>query len=57
MTERQPFLAIRPESVQAAAAAVVAALQPGMDADWSVRAGDLEWSVDRTIAHMTGAPA
>ena len=22
-----------------------------------MRAGDLEWSVDRTIAHMTGAPA
>jgi uncharacterized protein (TIGR03083 family) len=36
---------------------VVAALRPGADADWSVRAGDLEWSVDRTIAHMTGAPA
>jgi hypothetical protein len=39
----------------AAAAATVAALRPGVDADWSVRAGDLEWSVDRTIAHMTGA--
>lgn len=41
----------------AAAAVVAAALRPGVDADWSVRAGDLEWSVDRTIAHMTGAPA
>jgi hypothetical protein len=48
---------IRPDSVEAAAAAVVAALQPGVDADWSVRAGDLEWSVEQTIAHMTGAPA
>lgn len=57
MTDRQQFVTIRPESVQAAAAAVVAALQPGIDADWSVMAGDLEWSVDRTIAHMTGAPA
>jgi len=35
---------------------VAAALRPGVDADWSVRAGGLEWSVDRTIAHMTGAP-
>jgi hypothetical protein len=43
--------------VEAAAALVVAALRPGVDADWSVRAGDLEWTVDRTIAHMTGAPA
>jgi hypothetical protein len=48
---------MRPDSVEAAAAAAVAALQPGVDADWSVRAGDVEWSVDRTIAHMTGAPA
>jgi hypothetical protein len=47
---------IGPDSVQAAAALVVAALEPGIDADWSVRAGNLEWSVDRTIAHMTGAP-
>jgi hypothetical protein len=47
---------IKPESVGAAAADVVAALRPGVDADWLVRAGDLEWSVDRTIAHMTGAP-
>jgi hypothetical protein len=50
-------VSIRPDSVEAAAAVVVAAIQPGVDADWSVRAGDLEWSVDRTIAHMTGAPA
>lgn len=57
MTDRQQFVTIGPESVQAAAAAAVAALQPGIDADWSVKAGDLEWSVDRTIAHMTGAPA
>ncbi len=57
MTERQWFVTIRPDCVEAAAAVVVEALQPGVDADWSVRAGDLEWSVDRTIAHMTGAPA
>jgi hypothetical protein len=48
---------IGPGSVEAAAAVVVAALQPGIDADWSVKAGNLEWSVDRTISHMTGAPA
>jgi hypothetical protein len=57
MTERQWPGTIRPDCVEAAAAAVVAALQPGIDADWSVTAGDLEWSVDRTIGHMTGAPA
>ena len=50
-------MTIRPDSVETAAAVVVAALRPGMDADWSVRAGNLEWTVDRTIAHMTGAPA
>jgi hypothetical protein len=48
---------IRPDCVDAAAAVSVAALLPGHDADWSVLAGELEWSVDRTIAHMTGAPA
>jgi uncharacterized protein (TIGR03083 family) len=51
------LVTIRPDSVEAAAAAVIAALKPGIDADWSVKAGDLEWTVDRTIAHMTGAPA
>ncbi len=56
MSDNDP-VTIGPDSVAAAAAAVVAALQPGVDADWSVRAGDLEWSVDRTIAHMTGAAA
>jgi hypothetical protein len=51
------LVTIRPDSVEAAAAAVIAALEPGIDADWSVKAGDLDWTVDRTIAHMTGAPA
>ncbi len=50
-------MTIRPDSVEAAAAVVVAALTPGITADWSVPAGDLDWNVDRTIAHMTGAPA
>jgi hypothetical protein len=51
----KPLVTIGPECVEAAAAVVVAALQPGIEADWSVTAGDLKWSVDRTIAHMTGA--
>ncbi|HET7015212.1 MAG TPA: hypothetical protein VFI65_14940 [Streptosporangiaceae bacterium] len=50
------FVNITPDSVEEVAAVVVAALRPGVDADWSVRAGGLEWSVDATIAHMTGAP-
>lgn len=50
-------MTVRPESVDAAAAVVVAALRPGADADWSVKAGSLDWSVERTISHMTGAPA
>jgi hypothetical protein len=49
------LVTITPDSVHAAAAVVVAALRPGAAADWSARAGDLEWSVDQTIAHMTGA--
>ncbi len=53
----EPVVKIRPDCVQAAAAVVVAALEPGLDADWSVRAGELDWTVDRTISHMTGAPA
>jgi hypothetical protein len=48
---------LRPNDVIAAAAAVEAALRPVADRDWSVRAGSLEWDVDRTIAHMIGAPA
>lgn len=47
----------KPDSVEAGAALVVAALRPAVNSDWSARAGDLEWSVDRTIAHTTGAPA
>ena len=41
------------------AAAVVAgaALRPVADRDWSVRAGPLDWDVERTITHMVGATA
>jgi uncharacterized protein (TIGR03083 family) len=50
------LVTIEPDCAPAAAAVAVAALRPGADADWSVTAGCLEWSVDRTIAHMTGTP-
>jgi uncharacterized protein (TIGR03083 family) len=36
---------------------VVEALTPAIGRDWSVRAGRLEWDVDHTLAHLTGAPA
>ena len=41
----------------AAAEAAEAALRPIADRDWSVRAGPLDWDVERTITHMIGAPA
>ena len=48
---------LEPDDVIAAAAAAEAALRPVADRDWSVRAGPLEWDVERTIAHMIGATA
>ena len=45
------------DDVVAAASAAAAALRPVADRDWSVRAGPLEWDVDRTITHMIGAAA
>jgi hypothetical protein len=41
----------------AAAASAEAALRPVVDRDWSVRAGTLDWEVERTITHMIGATA
>ena len=41
----------------AAAATAEAALRPVAGRDWSVRAGPLDWDVERTITHMIGAPA
>jgi hypothetical protein len=38
--------------VTAAVAAAVAALQPAASADWSVRAGDLEWDCWETAEHV-----
>lgn len=40
-----------------AAAVAASALQPHVDADWSVRAGALEWSVETTVVHIIGALA
>lgn len=46
-----------PVDVVKAAAVVQAALRPVVGRDWSVRAGPLDWDVERTITHMIGAPA
>ena len=48
---------IEPEDVVAAAELASAALAPHVDADWSVRAGDLTWDVERTVVHFVGAVA
>jgi uncharacterized protein (TIGR03083 family) len=48
---------LQPDDVVAAAVTVEAALRPIVNRDWSVRAGTLDWDVDRTISHMIGAPA
>jgi hypothetical protein len=46
-----------PGDVVAAGSVVEAALRPLAHHDWSVRAGPLEWDVERTISHMIGATA
>jgi hypothetical protein len=48
---------LTPDDVIAAAASAEAALRPVIGRDWSVRAGPLEWDVERTITHMVGGPA
>ena len=50
---------VRPEHVVRAAELATATLAPHAEhgADWSVRAGDLEWDVETTVAHFTGALA
>jgi hypothetical protein len=48
---------LMPDDVVAAAATAQAALLPVAGRDWSVRAGPLEWDVERTITHMIGATA
>jgi hypothetical protein len=46
-----------PDDVVTAAATAEAALRPVIGRDWSVRAGTLDWDVERTITHMIAAPA
>jgi hypothetical protein len=48
---------LMPADVVTAAAVAEAALRPVVGRDWSVRAGPLDWNVERTITHMIGAPA
>jgi hypothetical protein len=48
---------LMPDDVVAAAATVEAALRPVAGHDWSVRAGPLDWDVERTITHKNGATA
>lgn len=47
--------ALSPDDLLAAAAVAHAALAPALDRDWSVRAGDLEWSCRRTLDHIVDA--
>lgn len=46
---------ISPDDLLAAAAVALAALAPALGRDWSVRAGDLEWSCRRTLDHIVDA--
>jgi len=48
---------IGPEHVLEAAEIVADSLAVHAARDWSVRAGPLEWDVERTVTHMVAAPA
>jgi hypothetical protein len=48
---------LTPDDVVVAAVTAEAALRPVAGRDWSVRAGTLDWNVERTITHMIGATA
>ena len=50
-----PAVELRPEDLLAAAAASRDALAPSLQADWAVRAGDLDWSCHRTLDHIADA--
>lgn len=43
---------LRADDLIRAAVACRGALEPGLDRDWSVPAGDLEWSCRRTLDHV-----
>src|SRR4051794_5719382 len=44
-----------PSDLLTAAAVSRATLEPALDLDWQVRAGDLEWSCRQTLDHMLEA--
>ena len=46
---------MQPGHVVRAAERAAAALEPHLGADWSAPAGDLDWDVEATVAHMLGA--
>jgi hypothetical protein len=50
---QEPVLS--PDDLLAAAAVSRAALESALDRDWSVRAGDLEWSCRQTLDHIVDA--
>ncbi len=56
MASVSPAREVGHEDLLAAAAAVCAALAAARDADWTVPAGELEWSCHRTLQHMAEAP-
>src|SRR5262245_21049321 len=56
MASASPARAFAPDDLVEAAAAACAFLATAQDADWSVPAGDLEWSCHRTLQHMAEAP-
>lgn len=49
MSAREPVTA---DDLEGAVSAVVSALQPAVDRDWSVLAGALEWGCRRTAEHL-----
>lgn len=57
MDEEWTHRRVRPDDVLRAADVAGSALQPHVGADWSVRAGGLEWSVETTVVHFIGALA
>jgi hypothetical protein len=46
---------LTPDDVRVAARAAHGVLEGRFDLDWSVQAGDLDWDVATTVAHMAGA--
>jgi hypothetical protein len=46
---------VLPDDLLTAASVSRMALEPALDRDWQVRAGDLAWSCRRTLAHMLNA--